>query len=43
MQTTIRMPNSLHKILKKEAEEKGMTFNGYLLKLLWDYVGKRTD
>ena len=33
--TTIRLPEELHRKLKKEAEKKGMTFNGYLLGILW--------
>lgn len=36
--TTIRLPEELHKKLKEEAEKKGMTFNGYILGILWDGV-----
>lgn len=35
MVTTIRLPDELHKKLKEEAERRGMTFNGYLLGILW--------
>ena len=35
MVTTIRLPEELHQQLKKEAEAKGMTFNAYVLMLLW--------
>ena len=34
MVTTIRLPDELHRILKKCAEAKGMTLNGYSLSLL---------
>lgn len=40
MVTTIRIPDDLHKRLKAEAEKRGMTFNGYLLVVLWDSFGK---
>ena len=36
--TTLRLPDELHKLLKKEAEKRGMTFNGYLLGILWEGV-----
>lgn len=38
--TTIRLPEELHKKLKAEAEKKGMTFNGYLLGILWNGIKK---
>lgn len=38
--TTIRLPDELHKLLKAEAEKRGMTFNGYLLGILWEGVKK---
>ena len=34
-QTTLRLPDELHKKLKGQAERKGMTFNAYLLSVLW--------
>lgn len=40
MVTTIRIPDNLHKRLKVEAEKRGMTFNGYLLSMLWDSFRK---
>lgn len=40
MVTTIRIPDDLHKRLKEEAEKRGMTFNGYLLVVLWDSFKK---
>lgn len=40
MVTTIRLPEELHKRLKKEAEAKGMTFNAYVLMLLWQQEKK---
>ena len=36
MVTTIRLPNELHEKLKRQAGRKGMTFNSYILNLLWD-------
>ena len=36
MITTIRLPDKLHEILKKHAGQKGMTFNSYILSVLWD-------
>ena len=35
MITTIRLPDELHKKLKAQAERKGMTFNAYMLGVLW--------
>ncbi len=35
MVTTIRIPDELHKALKAKAKEKGLTFNAYLISLLW--------
>ncbi len=40
MVTTIRFPDELHKLLKDEAEKKGLTFNAYLISLLWDIAGR---
>ncbi len=34
--TTIRLPDDLYRKLKKEAEKKGMTFNAYVLSILWN-------
>ncbi len=39
--TTIRLPRELHRKLKEEAEKQGMTFNGFVLSLLWRYVKAR--
>ena len=36
MVTTVRLPDELHEKLKRQAERKGMTFNAYLLSVLWD-------
>ena len=38
MVTTIRLPDELHKQLKTEAEVKGITFNAYVLMILWKEV-----
>lgn len=34
-QTTVRLPDRLHKELKKEAEQKGLTLNAYVISVLW--------
>lgn len=36
MVTTIRLPDELHKALKAEAEKRGLTFNAYLISILWE-------
>ena len=36
MVTTIRLPDKLHKQLKKEAKQKGMTLNAYIISILWN-------
>ena len=42
--TTIRLPDSLHRELKKEAKDKGITFNCHVLNILWAQVkGSSTD
>ena len=41
--TTIRLPEELHRKLKEEAEKKGMTFNGYLLGILWVGVKEKRN
>lgn len=41
--TTIRLPEELHRELKKKAEKKGMTFNGYLLGILWAGVKDKSN
>lgn len=43
MVTTIRLPDELHGKLKAEAERKGMTFNAYVLSLLWDMQECRSN
>lgn len=35
MVTTIRLPEELHKKLKEEARQKGMTLNAYIISILW--------
>lgn len=42
MVTTIRIPNELHQRIKMAAERQGMTLNGYLLSILWQYVEKES-
>ena len=36
MVTTIRLPEELHRKLKEEARQKGMTLNAYIISILWD-------
>lgn len=38
VQTTIRVPKKLYELLKRKAKECGMSLNGYLLKIIWDYL-----
>lgn len=41
MVTTLRLPEELHKKLKEKAEKQGMTFNGFVLSILWEVVRGR--
>lgn len=34
-QTTLRLPDELHKTLKREAGQRGMTMNAYIISVLW--------
>lgn len=34
-QTTLRLPDNLHKRLKEEAERRGLTLNAYVIGVLW--------
>lgn len=44
IQTTIRIPKELHQKLKAEAKKRGMTANGLIANILWEYLqGSRTD
>lgn len=36
MVTTVRFPDELHKRLKQEADKRGMTFNAYIISILWN-------
>lgn len=38
-QTTLRLPEKLHKELKKEAGQRGMTLNAYIISVLWSRKG----
>lgn len=42
-QTTIRLPEKLHEQLKREAEQKGMTLNAYVIGVLWDRKEKNEN
>lgn len=35
IQTTLRLPDELHKTLKGEAGQRGMTLNAYIISVLW--------
>lgn len=35
VQTTLRLPDELHRMIKKEARSRGMTVNGLIVMLLW--------
>lgn len=44
MVTTIRLPDSLHRKLKEEAKDKGITLNCHILNILWECMnGKKED
>lgn len=36
MVTTIRLTDELHNKLKREAKKKGMSFNAYVISILWE-------
>lgn len=36
VQTTIRIPDELHKKIKVIAKEKGLTLNALLIQMLWN-------
>lgn len=36
VQTTIRFPEKLYKKLKKEAKNRGMSLNAFVISMLWD-------
>lgn len=38
-QTTIRLPEKLHKKLKEGAERRGLTMNAYVISVLWEGIG----
>ena len=35
IQTTLRLPENLHQILKQEAKKRGVTINSMMVMLLW--------
>lgn len=35
IQTTLRLPENLHQILKQEAKKRGVTVNSMMVMLLW--------
>lgn len=45
MVTTIRLPDALHRKLKEEAKDKGITLNCHILNILWGQMksGKAVD
>lgn len=38
MQTTIRLPDELHKKLKELAKRKGLTVNAFIIQKLWKQI-----
>ena len=40
MVTTIRFPEKLHRKLKEEARQRGMTLNAYIISILWNRENK---
>lgn len=43
MVTTIRLPDELHKRVKKEAEKRGLTLNAYVIGILWDVLKPKEE
>lgn len=41
VQTGIRMPINLHKELKKQADNKGISQNALMLQILWKWAGNK--
>ena len=41
IQTTIRLPAELKEKLQQEADRLGMSFNGYVISLLWAALERR--
>lgn len=41
VQTTIRMPEELHKQLKAEAKKRGLTLNAYMISILFGADGSK--
>jgi len=41
VQTTIRLPSELKKELEKQAQEKGISFNAYVLIALDEYINRQ--
>lgn len=39
-ETTLRLPNELHKQLAEEAERRGVTIKSIILEYLWEYVAE---
>lgn len=38
IQTTLRLPDSLYKKIKKAAKARGMTLNALILSVLWEFT-----
>lgn len=38
VQTTIRIPEELYEVIKKESERKGISVNALLLNILWRWA-----
>lgn len=43
MQTTLRLPENLYRILKDDAKQRGLSWNAYVINILWDFLNKTTE
>lgn len=40
IQTTLRLPEKLYSGLKKQAKRKGLSWNAYMISILWGVLEK---
>lgn len=43
IQTTIRVKNDLYDLVKRTAKKRGVTVNGLIVSILWDYFSEQTE
>lgn len=42
IQTTLRLPENLYRKLKEDAKQRGVSWNAYVISILWDFPNKAT-